>query len=353
MDGGGGDEEYARLVREQLDALGYNSASIPDSVLREFLADFEQMDIAPADGAPATPLSYPTALSSTEAKGAEPSRSPSMVAHAKQPSVEGTRGRKGAGGARKVPLQGTKPHGKDELPKEAQGGSAPIDASEFEAVLDIDYGDSDAPMMPVPAFDRAHWAALAPKSSSRPATARSSLQSASAIASPRATASRPQSARPSLGSTSMMGGGFGPSCGSGVIFSSSSAIGGYGGTPRQFKSDPVAMHAKRREQWRTDSFLGPAAGKSRTSLTVSSPLPISTVVAPRRRVNTYVVPTSKRRDDLVWQTRLRMRYADPDAGGKPTRARSKTMVPNRFVPATEKRRDDLRWAVRNDMAFIS
>ena len=103
-----------------------------------------------------------------------PSRVPLRCARSGQRAVRGVwaldRGQ--LGGARKVPLQGTKPHGKDELPKEAQGGSAPIDASEFEAVLDIDYGDSDAPMMPVPAFDRAHWAALAPKSSSRPATAR-------------------------------------------------------------------------------------------------------------------------------------------------------------------------------------
>ena len=60
------DDDYAALVRQQLDALGYNSASIPDTVLREFLQDFEQMDVS-ADEDSAQPLSYPTALSTAEA----------------------------------------------------------------------------------------------------------------------------------------------------------------------------------------------------------------------------------------------------------------------------------------------
>ena len=59
----------------------------------------------------------------------------------------------------------------------------------------------------------------------------------------------------------------------------------------------------------------------------------------------------KRRDDLVWQTRQRMRMKDADAGGRAKTGGAKQMVPNRFVPATEKRRDDLRWAVRTEMAW--
>ena len=49
--------------------------------------------------------------------------------------------------------------------------------------------------------------------------------------------------------------------------------------------------------------------------------------------------TAKRRDGLVWQTRLRMRQADADAGGVAARTPSKRMVPNAFVPVTEKRRE--------------
>ena len=61
--------EYADLVREQLDAIGYDSRAIPDNVLREFLADFEeQMDIG-VDSESTPALSYPTALSSAEAQG--------------------------------------------------------------------------------------------------------------------------------------------------------------------------------------------------------------------------------------------------------------------------------------------
>ena len=80
----------------------------------------------------------------------------------------------------------------------------------------------------------------------------------------------------------------------------------------------------------------------------------ATVKTSRRRVNTYVVPTAKRRDDLVWQTRQRLQAKDSDANGVAARvgSGSKTMVPNFFVPATEKRRDDLRWAGRTEMALM-
>ena len=63
---------------------------------------------------------------------------------------------------------------------------------------------------------------------------------------------------------------------------------------------------------------------------------------------------TRRRDDLVWQTRQRLQAKDSDANGVAARvgSGSKTMVPNFFVPATEKRRDDLRWAVRTEMALM-
>ena len=77
-----------------------------------------------------------------------------------------------------------------------------------------------------------------------------------------------------------------------------------------------------------------------------------TVTASRRKQNTYVVPTARRRDDLVWETRQRLRNADVDAGGVSAGTPRKRMVPNKFVPVTEKRRDDLRWAVRTEMAWI-
>ena len=63
-------DEYSSLVREQLDALGYNSASIPDTVLREFLHDFGPWDIADeGEEEMAPPLSYPSALATAEAAG--------------------------------------------------------------------------------------------------------------------------------------------------------------------------------------------------------------------------------------------------------------------------------------------
>ena len=92
---------------------------------------------------------------------------------------------------------------------------------------------------------------------------------------------------------------------------------------------------------------------SRTKRTFpAAPQPLQTVAAPRRRINTYEVPTSKRRDELVWSVRQAMRNSDADAGGLAARTPSKRIVPNTFVPATEKRRDDLRWAVRTEMAWV-
>jgi hypothetical protein len=144
-----------------------------------------------------------------------------------------------------------------------------------------------------------------------------------------------------------MGGGSALGSMSGVIISGSAVS-----TPRRPRSDPVSMHARRQAQWQSDSFLTTAPSK-RSGGPIESPQPAVTVRAAKRRVYTYVVPTSKRRDDLVWQTRLRLRQSDSDANGVGCmRGGTKRLVPNRFVPVTEKRRDDLRWAVRTEMAWM-
>ena len=208
----------------------------------------------------------------------------------------------------------------------------PMSPSQEDAVDvgdDLGLEDAAGASVEVPAFSQAHWEALRPErpSLSRPATARA----------------RVGGGTPRLGSASALGGGLGSH--SGVIISTSVV-----GSPRRPKSDPVSMHARRQAQWQSDSFL--SLGKSkRTGPPIEPPPPLATVRGSRRRVNTYVVPTTKRRDDLVWETRLRMRHTDSDAGGLAARTRSKPMVPNTFVPATEKRRDDLRWAVRAEMAY--
>lgn len=264
---------------------------------------------------------------------------------------------------------------------DAMVGSPPLDGSEFAAGLAADCDDDDLQNDPtmMPEFERAHWDALRPNIPSPRAAKKSMLRSASAMTArerlPREapishSSSRPSSARPlgfdahrDIGRAAAMFqmppppaaavvNGF---TGGGVIISASglgSSSQLYGGTPRRAKSDPVAMHAVRMREWRSDSFLSVASNKPRI-VSVASPTPAGTVAAPRRRPNDYVVPTSKRRDDLVWQTRLRMRQADADAGGRNlSRPRSKQMLPNKFVPCTEKRRDDLRWAQRAQMAWV-
>ncbi len=394
-------DEYAKLVREQLDALGYNSASIPDSVLREFLQDFEQMDVADeADGQLEAPLSYPTALSTAEAAGVVPALTRPAAQVSKPSSTTAGKARASARSARPR----TKPS--RSLPSTAADDEAgtgvdsvartPISGGSDFAADDDGMGAGEESTN-VPEFEPAHWDALRPKVPSPGAARKSLLRSASAMtaheqqrphsargagagagASLGSTlpSSRPSSARSPLGYDAHRDLGraaamFQPpppppaACvdgftGGGVIISASASggFGGlgsqiYGGTPRKAKSDPVSMHARRMHEWRADSFL--AAGvssKPRIVSVTSPPPPPSTVAAPRRRPNEYVVPTSKRRDDLVWQTRMRMRTADADAGGKPLRPRSKQLHPNRFVPCTEKRRDDLRWAQRAQMAWV-
>ena len=398
-------EEYTSLVREQLDALGYDSASIPDTVLKDFLTDFEHMDVTEGgdnDDDVAPPLSYPTALSEAEAdavtRAAAPaaSKTKSSAARARGGSAASSgrvaarkapRGSsassssRGAGSAPATTLpvddmdEGSPKAGSRGLAEDEDAtiaGSPPLASAAFGSALtgkeaEFLAGGSDK----IPEFERAHWDAMRPQSARSSSDARKShLCSASAVsigARPSSNASsRPSSARtPGADAArdaarelarvmappppAVAPGCVGGFVGGGVIISAS-GFGSqlYGGTPRRAKSDPVSMHAQRLKQWRSDSFL--SSGKQRV-VSVASPTPAATVAASRRRPNSYVVPTAKRRDDLVWQTRMRMRETDPDAGGKAHRPHSKQLQPNRFVPCTEKRRDDLRWAQRAQMAW--
>ena len=375
MSGEESSDEYAALVREQLDALGYNSASIPDSVLREFLRDFESMDVS--EEGDDVPLSYPTALSSAETAGvpaltrppegapsasnrpkskksaARVSRSASAAAVRGSPPVGMLKG--GMPPAPPVAPTGVEEHHLSTLAYDGRGVSAAV--PEEDGASDGEAADRPSPP------ERTHWESLEPMMSSPRASKGSAhaLRSMSAM-SPRdiTRASRPASARPAPPAASCVGG----FSGSGVIISASAMGSAYGATPRKAKTDPVSMHARRRSEWRSDPFLSTSAKRpAGTSSGASSGLssgsalygrtPPTTAAAPRRRPNSYVVPTSKRRDDLVWATRVRLLHADADAGGKlHARARSKQLRPNRFVPCTEKRRDDVRWAVRSEMAYM-
>ena len=389
-------EEYAQLVREQLEALGYNSASIPENVLREFLQDFEQMDVAgEADAQLDAPLSYPTALSTAEAAGVPALTRPALPA-SKPSSAKAIKGRASAKPAKSAPKKRPPPMSPASLAAAAAeevAGDGSIareqaaDGSAFAAADEALDATGEQPAS-VPAFEPAHWDAMRPKVPSPGAARKSMLRSASAMtareqqrphsargagagggASLGSTqhSSRPSSARASLGLDRVSLTGSMPpppapaACvdgfvGGGVIINASSQLFGglgsqiYGSTPRKAKSDPVSMHAKRMHQWRADTFLG--TGKPRIVTVTSSPAPPSTLSSSRRLPNAYVVPTSKRRDDLVWATRQMMRSADPDAGGKTRQPRSKTMHPNRYVPCTENRRDELRWAQRAQMAWV-
>lgn len=133
--------------------------------------------------------------------------------------------------------------------------------------------------------------------------------------------------------------------------SSSSFIRQGSSTPRRPKCDPVALHARREAQWKSSAFL---ANSPRRSVKVYSPAPV-TLAASRRRqpLDSYEVPTAKRRDALVMETRERLRYTDRPALAPGSAGRSSGRAPNKYVPPTEKRRDSLRWQVRSEMAWKS
>lgn len=374
--------EYETLVRQQLTELGYDANAIPDEVcvsaryhfppcrltyhrssfaqvLREFLADFEEKMELGDGGEPssndAAQLSYPTALNSAEARSFAPPKDKKTVPAGSSSGAH----RKAAPGAAKPASKAAPPRASKGAPPSSRPPPSlpPATASlltemppanpsadQYDAAMDIgdvaDDDDGDAPV--VPRFTPAQWDSLQPavstprKASSRPQSARVAgsprgLGSSSALGPHSARA--PIDMRPPLGSSS------------GVIHSRSMIA-----TPKRAKCDPVSLHAKRQAQWRTNSYLSLTTKRTGPPIDMS-PAP-RTVQMAKRSVNNYVVPTAKRRDDLVWQTRQRLRQADVDAGGVSARTPSKRLVPNAFVPATEKRRDDLRWAVRTEMAWV-
>lgn len=65
----------------------------------------------------------------------------------------------------------------------------------------------------------------------------------------------------------------------------------------------------------------------------------------------YQVPTQKRRDALIWQTRERLRrdHVPHQTSFGGTRAKA---VRNTYVPPTSLRRDELRWQVRTELAVV-
>jgi hypothetical protein len=62
------------------------------------------------------------------------------------------------------------------------------------------------------------------------------------------------------------------------------------------------------------------------------------------------VPTQKRRDAIVWETRERLRHEHEPHRTK--FASSRPLVRNTFVPPTSLRRDELRWQVRAELAVV-
>ena len=373
----------AQQVRQQLTELGYDSATIPDAVrapqasgppptprarshldcsprirqvLREFLKEFEEkMELGEEPALDASQLSYPSALTAAEApRKAPPAKSArGASASATMSSARGQKSVKPSAAAppRKAPIPpaartSRSPNAATAVPKvppiipslplpahglhDLDDGDAPLDVMDAENEPPLD--DDDEPVQ---------WQAAARPTSARPAARPTASLSASRVG-----GSARSTPRMGHGVPSSFPMGPGLSSMSGVIISNSIVA-----SPRRAKCDPVSAHAKHAAAWKSNSFLN-LGTKRHGPPAASPPPPPETMKAARRRVNTYVVPTSKRRDDLVWETRQRMRMQDSDAGGRTKTGGPKRMVPNRFVPATEKRRDDLRWAVRTEMAWM-
>ncbi len=316
-------------------------------MLREFLHDFEEK-LELQDEPAAGPLGYPSALppeslpragtgapktAGASARSARPSTAPPRAKPApkpvRKPAAKGlsSRPKPSAGGGAFAPAHDGAPLEKAEAASIAAKPSDEADASIDDLNLQLQAtaistaisdpsADAEALGLPEPPFNPAHWTGA-----DRPSTA-------PARGAPTGFEAPSSSRLP-------------PSY-SGFIHSAAS-----GAPARRKQTDPVAMHARRAEQWRSDSFL--AGSPNRRPSKPPPPAPPSTVQASRINPNRYVVPTTKRRDALVWETRQRLRESTnvPIGGSK-----QKKMAVNRFVPPTEKRRDALRWAVRAEMAYV-
>ncbi|KAJ3188861.1 hypothetical protein HDU85_004575 [Gaertneriomyces sp. JEL0708] len=89
-----------------------------------------------------------------------------------------------------------------------------------------------------------------------------------------------------------------------------------GAPPARRKHDPVTRYHQHQARWQRDGFLQRMVNKKPVVAPVASvpSRPTSTGYTQRPRHNyadmrpTYVVPTTKKRDDLVWRNRNRMAY---------------------------------------------
>ena len=202
------------------------------------------------------PFENTPGAASTEDSLAKEALDPATPAFSEEPILKRPSSAKSAG-ARRVP--GTS------SPRQPASASKPAPARPSMRAARDEFGtalagaEDDAPM-----FEPAHWAALRPAS----APVRRSLQSAS----------------------------------------HSSVIRTGNSTPRRPKCDPVSMHARHEQQWASSSFL---ANSPRRSVKVYSPAPVTQPRSRRRPpISSYEVPTAKRRDALITETRQRMRCCD-------------------------------------------
>ena len=81
------------------------------------------------------------------------------------------------------------------------------------------------------------------------------------------------------------------------------------------KNDPVTRFKQHQEQWAKDQFLKRSQAKMEHPASGGSIIP-RTLNAPKRHNlaqmrSNYVVPTSKLRRDVVWETRTRLAHSDP------------------------------------------
>ena len=161
-------------------------------------------------------------------------------------------------GARRVPFMSS--------PRQPASAAKPAPARPSMRAARDEFGTTLAGEEDAPMFEPAHWAALRPAS----APVRHSLHAAS----------------------------------------HSSVIRTGNSTPRRPKCDPVSMSARHKQQWASSSFL---ANSPHRSVKVYSPAPAPATQSRNRRrppVSNYEVPTAKRRDALITETRQRMRYCD-------------------------------------------
>mmetsp|Transcript_7111 Transcript_7111/g.18539 ORF Transcript_7111/g.18539 Transcript_7111/m.18539 type:complete len:303 (-) Transcript_7111:478-1386(-) len=291
-------------VREQLQhELGYDASSFSDEVLRAVLAD-----LTLSDWPTAKPLVVPTA--------------------AKDPF-------------------GPEEAGEDE-DEEYEAYSRETSrrfGAQPRAVASSGDGTRRAMRLPVDIPTLTPTGRQRPATAPRPSTA--PLRPSSARSAPRTPQSEP---RPRTGSLLGLEG---SASGVGFIVRTTAQPG------RVKTSDPVAMRQQRERQWQSNAFLKSMASPRHRHEPVASTMPgmasldsyrvYHDRVSPQAKPQTaYKVPTEKRRDAVVWETRERLRREH-----EPHRSKfSQLFVRNTYVPPTSQRRSKLRWQVRSELAVV-